>query len=332
MTDLTHKHNDEIDLAAVIKTIWSGKWIIILFVFISTSLGIGYNYTVKEKPSLFEISSNIYPNENSEFVKFININRILLSKNFKDHTVTNKLIFKKFINQLSDYETIISALKDNTIIQEKISKLSNAEKKEALLVYAKAFTLDEYGNKGDAYHFKFNWSNENDGILILNDFLNLMTSKLNNKIINNLEDILEAIKRAQIEEDFKRIDFLLEQKGIAKELNINKSEINLSTPSYQYPLPKGPEYYLRGYNAIDKEISLIKTRKYRDEIFLSEQIDLLKKNADTVWVKYNLLTLEIKLMDPSAKKRVLIISIVLGLIIGIICALIFNFNRKQKRV
>jgi len=48
MTNVTQEHNDEINLADVIKTIWNGKWIIILFVFISTSLGIGYNFTVKE--------------------------------------------------------------------------------------------------------------------------------------------------------------------------------------------------------------------------------------------------------------------------------------------
>lgn len=94
-----------------------------------------------------------------------------------------------------------------------------------------------------------------------------MISELKNNIIDNLEDILKVIKRAQVEDDFKRIDYLLEQKGIAIEMNMNKSEINLPTPSYQYSLPKGSAYYLRGYNAIDKEISLIKNCKYRDEIF-----------------------------------------------------------------
>ena len=238
--------------------------------------------------------------------------------------------------------------------------------------YAKSFTLQKNKNETIDYTFKFQWHDETEGIIILNDFFDLMKSTLEDSIIYSLEDILKVIKITQIEEDLKRIDYLLEQKEIAQEFQAVKMKedleridyllekkkidqdfkINLSIIALDFKnklsimeevldstiqnsliekvtLPAEPLYYLRGFKTIEKEISHIKNRKHRGEIFLLKEINSLKNNNDTVWVQYNLLTPKIKLLVVFNNKKILIISIILGLIIGIICALFLNLNQAQ---
>jgi len=391
MIKVTSAYEDEIDLIYLIKNIWRRKLMIISIIIISTLIGFSFVYKNNQKPSIFEISSYLHPNENSEFVKFININNILLSKNFSEHIITNEIIFQKFINQLLNYETLISALENNIYVQKKISKLSLDEQKKMISHYAKSFTLQKNKNETIDYTFKFQWHDETEGIIILNDFFDLMKSTLEDSIIYSLEDILKVIKITQIEEDLKRIDYLLEQKEIAQEFQavkmkedleridylLEKKEvvkmkgdleridyllekkkidqdfkINLSIIALDFKnklsimeevldstiqnsliekvtLPAEPLYYLRGFKTIEKEISHIKNRKHRGEIFLLKEINSLKNNNDTVWVQYNLLTPKIKLLVVFNNKKILIISIILGLIIGIICALFLNLNQAQ---
>ena len=379
MIKVTSAYEDEIDLIYLIKAIWRRKLMIISIIIISTLIGFSFVYKNNQKPSIFEISSYLHPNENSEFVKFININNILLSKNFSEHIITNEIIFQKFINQLLNYETLISALENNVYVQKKISKFPLEEQKKMVSHYAKSFTLQKNKNGNTDYAFKFQWHDETEGILILNDFFDLMKSTLENSVIYSLEDILKVIKITQIEEDLKRIDFLLEQKEIAQEYQVVKMKEDLERIDYliekkevvkmkedleridyllekkeitqdfryklsimeevlnltiqnslteQVALPAEP-LYLRGFSTIEKEISNIKNRKHRDEIFLFKEINSLKNNNDTVWVQYNLLTPKIKLLVAFNNKKILIISIILGLIIGIICALFLNLNQAQ---
>ena len=379
MIKATSAYEDEIDLIYLIKAIWRRKLMIISIIIISTLIGFSFVYKNNQKPSIFEISSYLHPNENSEFVKFININNILLSKNFSEHIITNEIIFQKFINQLLNYETLISALENNIYVQKKISKFPLDEQKKMVSHYAKSFTLQKNKNGNTDYTFKFQWHDETEGILILNDFFDLMKSTLENSVIYSLEDILKVIKITQIEEDLKRIDYLLEQKEIAQEYQVVKMKEDLKRIDYliekkevikmkedleridyllekkeitqdsryklsimeeilnltiqnslteQVTLPTEP-LYLRGFSTIEKEINNIKNRKHRDEIFLFKEINSLKKNNDTVWVQYNLLTPKIKLLVAFNNKKILIISIILGLILGIICALFLNLNQAQ---
>ena len=360
MIKATSAYEDEIDLIYLIKAIWRRKLMIISIIIISTLIGFSFVYKNNQKPPIFEISSYLHPNENSEFVKFININNILLSKKFSEHIITNEIIFQKFINQLLNYETLISALENNIYVQKKISKFPLDEQKKMVSHYAKSFTLQKNKNETIDYTFKFQWHDETEGILILNDFFDLMKSTLEDSVIYSLEDILKVIEITQIEEDLKRIDYLLEQKEIAQEyqavkmkedleridyllekkeitqdfrykLSIMEEVLNLTIQNSltkQVNLPAEP-LYLRGFSTIEKEISNIKNRKHRDEIFLSKEINSLKNNNDTVWVQYNLLTPKIESLVAFNNKKILIISIILGLIIGIICALFLNLNQVQ---
>ena len=97
MIKKTSAYEDEIDLIYLIKAIWRRKLMIISIIIISTLIGFSFVYKNNQKLPIFEISSYLQPNENSEFVKFVNINNILLSKNLSEHIITNEIIFQKFI-------------------------------------------------------------------------------------------------------------------------------------------------------------------------------------------------------------------------------------------
>ena len=90
-------------------------------------------------------------------------------------------------------------------------------------------------------------------------------------------------------------------------------------------------YYLRGYKAINKEIQLIKIRKYTEIAKLETKLKSLKKN-DTKWISYNpILANTLKIPGNNSKKYV-IIFVVLGLIIGVFYAHISYALQSRKTI
>ena len=77
-----------------------------------------------------------------------------------------------------------------------------------------------------------------------------------------------------------------------------------------------PEY-MRGYRALDKEISLIKDRKYRTLNNLFLEVDELKKLNKNQLINYNFNLLEINL------KKSLLYTIIIFSIIGLISCVIY---------
>lgn len=182
----------------------------------------------------------------------------------------------------------------------------------------------------------------------------------NTQNLEKLRTKLSVIKQLQIIDSKRHIQYLLEQSAIAKELSIetnsldanalsqsSQNAISLSVNSNDVP------FYLRGYKAIDKEIALIESRsdeiklliadgyiKTREEIS-SLETDLsssqLRNAAEVIgndipndWVHFDLAIADIK----SQKKSMLyvVLSIVLGGMVGVMYVLISNAVRKRKEV
>ena len=134
--------------------------------------------------------------------------------------------------------------------------------------------------------------------------------------------------------DLNRIKFLKEQSIIAKELLIDKNneffnlvqnlnEIEGIDKKY------GVMMYLRGHESIDKEINLIKNRTY-DEFDISLQKINVLEEKNLNWIKYNKYFIDTKLLSKS--DLVWMISILAGLILGVLYSLINEYNSKKKRV
>jgi len=166
-----------------------------------------------------------------------------------------------------------------------------------------------------------------------------------------LEDIAIKIDNLLIDYDREisnRVEYLKEQSAIAKKLGIAKNTIEVQTFGNQNALLSNVKtdspFYLRGYEAINKEIELISTRKNKkafiDGLFdlekekraieqdqtlerleLALQSSLLTDNKKFTAASINTITTKFKYEDD---RKIYVIAILIGLIAGIFYVLISN--------
>jgi hypothetical protein len=156
----------------------------------------------------------------------------------------------------------------------------------------------------------------------------------NSSVFENLEYLLELKENKSLMKDLQRIDYLLEQSELARELNIAENQVDtFNMPSESSVLfninTNNVAYYLRGYKAIDKEISIIRNRNYQDLVTLENQIKSIKK-TNTKWIDYNIFLVDTKLLIIDKSEKILILCTIIGLIIGLIVAL--TINSYQSRI
>lgn len=304
-------YDDEVDLIDLIRLFWNGKIKILLITTFSFLVGFGYSYQVQ---NTYLISLDINQNYNFDS-KNINFIRQLLIKNEiindKDNFFTKSILLNKFNNEIQDYEEFLLNLKKTKKVKENISKLPLEIQKKELLKYVDLFKI----NKSDL-KLNFEWNNIDEAKNILQDTINLTLNNLEKSIYKELDIILENRKKLDLSKDLIRLDYLKKQRWIAKELYISK-------PTYGYT---GEPYYLRGYEAIDKEIELLEKRDYKKYKFIKQNINSLKKeNFD--WANNDVNLIEVKSLKNT--QLILILSIFLGLIVGIFYVLIFNEIKSQ---
>ena len=145
--------------------------------------------------------------------------------------------------------------------------------------------------------------------------INLTLINLEKSILKDVDLIINDLKNKFQLNHFKKLNTLIDQRWIAKELNI------LDIP-YGYT---GKPYYLRGYLALDKEIELIK-KNYSKNFYekfniVEEKVNSLKKENFNL-IKYNIYSIKIKSLNDT--KSILTISVMVGLITGIFFVLIPN--------
>ena len=294
-------YEDEIDLIALFKIIWDDKIKILLITIISFLVGLGYNSQI---PINYLNSLTIYPSKTSEFIKFDNIQNLLkLSQ-------SNHSLLDKFINELADNEEFLKSVKNTKKIQENFSKLKIEDQEKELLKYTKLLEIVKQKKKNN-YLINFKWHNVDEAKDIFQDTINLTLINLQKSIYKELDLALEEIY------NFNQLDFLKQQRQIAKELNI-------SDIPYGYT---GQPFYLRGHVAIDKEIEILQKNIDKKYKILETKINSLKK-TNIKWIKYNISLIEEKSLKNT--KLILMISILLGLIGGVFFVLISNVFQSHS--
>ena len=179
--------------------------------------------------------------------------------------------------------------------------------------------------------FSFRWHDREELDYILRQTLELTLTNFKKSIFNEMDLLFNIKKNSIINDDLKRIDYLVEQSSIARELNISENQID------SVDLPKSNNvmfninsndlaYYLRGFKVIDKEISLIKSRNYNDLISMEKEIQDLKK-VDIEWIDYNIFLIE---TTSTNNKIYIIASVLLGLIVGTLYILIPSMFLSKK--
>jgi len=323
-------YDDEIDLIALFKIIWNGKIKILLITIISFLVGLGYNSQI---PRNYLNSLTINPTENTEFIKFDNVQKLVKSNQINQinqSIQSNQSILTRFINELEDYEEFLLSVKNTKKIQENISKLNIEDQEKEMFRYTKLLEIVKPKKEEENYTIDFKWHDPNEAKKILQDVLNLTSKNLKRSIDIELSKRLEYEKKLLLHDEVLRLDYLNEQSAIAKELNIIDNQIdnvNLSQSSVSLNINTADiAYYLRGYKAIDKEIELIKNREHQNLKFIEQEINDFK-NTEIEFAKYNTYLTNIKSLKNT--KSILTISILLGLIVGIFYVLISNAIQSQ---
>ncbi len=324
-------HTDELDLTVLLMVLWNGKIKILLITIISFLAGIGYSY---QMPNNYLNILTINPIDNSELKQISYVNKLLKSDDYNQLNNLNQLdkldeskrILDKFINELRDFEEFVITLKNNKKIQDEISKLKIDEQEVKLFKYAKLLKIISPKKDEKYYILSFTWYDPDDAKKRLQDTLKLTSNNLKKKIINGLLQNLEFKKKLKLRNDSKRLNFLNEQSIIAKELNIVDNQIDNLGVSSQSNVTLSINtadiaYYLRGYRAIDKEIELIKKREYKNLELIEKEIYSLK-DKDINFVDYNVYLMETEGLKNM--KLILLISIVIGLLVGVFYVIISN--------
>tara|TARA_Y100000768_G_scaffold36228_1_gene23706 strand:+ start:4389 stop:5483 length:1095 start_codon:yes stop_codon:yes gene_type:complete len=352
----------DVNLFELLKIIWDDKIKIIVITIISILIGVGYNYILPKEVNTYKYSLKIKSSDSSEFIKFVpmynflkihetNLSGISLSglklqnetssPDVKEPKTIGDEILQKFIQELTDYEELIFTLQNNEKFNKKISGLSKKDQEKILFNYAKSFSINsELGNEASAKFLNFFWKGDQDIVPeILEETFNLTLDNLKQTFYNQLDDLFKIKIDAVINEDKRKVAYLLEQSEIAKKLNIPDNQIainNFSSSNVLFNFNTDDAYYLRGYKAIDTEIKLIEDRKYEFFQYLKNELENAKQKK-TKWVHYNIYLLEKELIknltenSPVSLKIIGILGLILGMLYVLISrAFIAQINDRKK--
>jgi len=364
---------DEINLFEIFKTLWDGKWKIIATTFVAAVIGVIFSAV---KPNSFEVSTPIQSGNSTVFIKYSLLNDLLKSNHFYLYIDENS-IFKMFILEFNDYEEMADAVSTSEFVQKSIKDLDDDNKQKAIIGFAKAFALKAPSKNEENWTLTFEWHDNIEGEQLFNDAIIQTLSNLRNHTkasVNEFADVIDiqntrnleklrnelsSIFNIQKDTNEKRIQYLMEQSAIAKELGIetNILDANALSQSSQNAISLGVNsndvpYYLRGYKAIDKEIVLIQSRSDDDNLLRSngyidtrEKILFLEKDLSSSqlristeviandnpndWVEFNFAFANVESQKNS--RLYVALSIVLGGMVGVLYALISNSFRKRKK-
>jgi len=321
-------YDDEIDLIALFKIIWDGKIKILLITITSFFVGFVYNSQI---PVNYTNSLTIKHSRPIEYLKLDNINELLKSNHSNQSNQSNQSYLNIFINELDDYEEFFLNIQNTKKIQEHFSKINIEDQEKELFKYAKSLEIVSPKKNEKNYIINLKWHNSEEAQKILQDTLNLALKSLKERIDLEFEELLKFEKKLTLNADRIRLDYLKEQSEIAKELNIIDNQIdnvNLTQSSVSLNINTADiAYYLRGYKAIDKEIELIQNRDYQNLKLLEQEVNSLKAQNIQL-ADYNVYLMDVKLLKDT--KLILVISILLGLIVGIFYVLISNAFQPKK--
>ena len=374
MSEVSQPNDDEIDLFELFETLWRGKWKIITTTFVAALVGITFSFV---QPNSYQVSTPIQNGKQSVFLPYTLLNDLLKINQFS-LPVDEQKMFEMFVAEFNDYEEMINVLSDNYFVKQSIEDLDEIGKRRALINFAKSFALKRPSKNEENWLLSFEWHDDLEGARLLDDAIqqtlinaqkttkdtidNLASSvdMRNSLELDNLRNELRLIEQKQIGRENKRLQYLIEQSAIAKEIGIESNTLNsndlsqssqngisLSVSSNAVP------FYLRGYKAIEKEISLISNRSDEEallmesgyieikEKILSLENDLSSSQLRTVsqliatdspnkWVEYDLALADSKSQKKS--KLYVALSVLLGGMFGAMYVLVSNSIRKRKAV
>lgn len=278
-----YRPDDEIDLVALIETLWDGKWTIIGMTGLACTLAVSAVLALKMP---FEATTVIRP------ISTIAADDYAESNALQFFEITREDLELLFIEKLRDGRILEAAAKQIPLF-ERDEFGSDVEYQEKILEFVESIQLlppvNEDGRERGAsrrnwefiaeYHDEDKWlralryvqerTNEEIGNVLRARFTTAISVSQQRRQFER-EDLTTKIQNAiaDYERDtLDRLAFLDEQAAIARKLGVAKNTIEAQTFSAQGGVLASVEmdtpFYLRGYEAIEKEIDLIKSREYK---------------------------------------------------------------------
>ncbi|MDA7474082.1 hypothetical protein N8952_00985 [Candidatus Pelagibacter ubique] len=389
--------SDEIDLGNIVLTAWNEKIkiILIMLVFIS----VGY-YKYSQQAPLFALTLNVQESQSSNFIKFIPINQILQNSKKSSTTypkelvpvvssyqINGKFILEKFINEFKDNQELISILKNNSLIQDSINGKSEKDRRQILANFAKSIVFIKPMEEEREFILEFYWHDIEEFKKILDETMKLVLLNLKKSLIDDAKNLANTIEKNnfilleslelqlklfdQVKKgvDSSRLQYLVEQSKIAKELEIKDNQLNFlnlllsersklispddNSSDIFFRLEQNAAYYMRGYKAINKEIEIIQNRDSDNYYFSSPEflqivqkineinsdlsskqlinyLDTIENDDETKWVNFDLLYLNTRSLNNNI--NTVIKFILIGLLITTFYVLIVHVIKSTKLV
>tara|TARA_B100001093_G_C26818275_1_gene1010740 strand:+ start:1096 stop:2232 length:1137 start_codon:yes stop_codon:yes gene_type:complete len=375
--------NNEINIIELMQTLWLGRWKIIVILLITVVSVYIYESKHKNDKNFFTATTPIMPVSTSEIQKYMLINNQKdqsVKKDAEWFNITKEKLLKLFLEVLNEKTLFEEGIRKNNLLDP--SQYENEIKyDQAIIQIASSIKIEEVKIKNEKknlnYTIKFSHHDPEVWKNILEDVNGIANLAVKNSLKNQFKLILEENKQKDIfkledisikidnaYKDYessvsKRVFFLKEQSAIAKELGIAKNTIEVQTFGNQTlfsNVKTDTPFYLRGYEAIDKEIELISLRNDKKP-FIDGLLELEQQkrsiNQDKSLERIEAILELTPLADNndfyaatikgkstqfdyySFKKSFLALSIVVGLIIGTLYVIFSNaissreFNKKN---
>ena len=374
MSEVRPTYDDELDLVELAQTVWDGRWKIVAVVALSVLSVFGYQ-TIQSQPD-FEALTEIKPITSVEAERYRQSNALGFFE------VTPNTLLNLYIEQLDE-----RTLFEEAIHKYQLLDIENFEDKQAYdeAVIALASSIEilppinvdgteredvkRFWTIGFEYNDDAKWkqvllsvdSLANQSVQrILQQRFRTSLSVAKQKQIFELEDLDLLITNAL--EDYERttsdrLAYLSEQASIARKLGVAKNTIEAQTFSAQNGMIANVEtktpFYLRGYEAIEKEIELIKSRT-KKEAFVSGLLELEQKQrtlkqdktlerADILFASTPIMSTNdfsdvsvtvdaTEIEDKSKEMLMLALSVVIGGMVGVFYVFFSSAVRKRKEV
>lgn len=360
--------DDEIDLVELFEKLWEGKFIVLASAAIPAIAIFAYQILAIEPE--FEAQTPINQISSFDAEPYSTYNTL------KVFPIKTRQLHNLYIETLRDQDFIVQALSDLEIFNAE--DYDSAEEYDIAL-REKAAALEVSKLEDDEQERPFmlvaSYTDENiwkEAIANIDDRANekvrktlqrrfeqtIATDLLIRKF--NLEDLNTSIENVQDDYDVEitnRVAYLEEQAQIARALQIPKNTLTSQTFDSEQvsitTITEGNAFYLRGYEAIEKEIELINNRSEKSN-FIPELVDLRKQrrsiNQDQSLQRAQQLFSETPITDPEQFKAAnmsafetnfeysnnptltTVISAFIGGFIGIVFVLIRRAIKDRRKI
>ena len=363
--------DDEIDLVELLQTIWDGKWTVVGIAVLAAVFGGLFAFL---RPASFVATTEIKPITSTQAQAYRANNALGYFE------ITPAQLRGLFIEQLEERSLFEEAIRKHGLI-ERTDFASDTEYESAVVALAAEIAIqppinvdgEEKGEIRRHWSIVFEGVDEEKWLNTLADVKKGSTEAVRSGLVERfntalavskqsrafqLEDIDTSIDNALTDYDRStsdRLEFLSEQALIARKLGVSKNTLEAQTFSATNGIVANVQsdtpFYLRGFEAIEKEIELIKGRENKSA-FITGLLELEKAKRDLLQDKtleraerlfadtpvlskddFAAVEMEVfatEIESKSKRSLILALSLVLGGMLGVLFVLIRSAMRKRK--